>query len=200
MKYDLVYADPPWAFNQRAVHTDTKFGGGVHGQYPVMTDKDIVELGTRLKPVLSDQAVLFLWTTPSKGLTLTQQVIEGWGFRYCTRAFVWVKTYPSGATFRGPGYTTASNAEDCYIAFRGKSLAPRKRLVDSVVIEPHPRKDGKIWHSAKPETVRQRIEEMYPDLRKLELFGRKQVDGWTVAGNDVSGLDIREELERMTVR
>jgi N6-adenosine-specific RNA methylase IME4 len=82
-----------------------------------------------------------------------------------------------------------------YIAFKGKPIAPVKKLVDSVVIEPHPRKDGKIWHSAKPETVRQRIEQMYPDLRKLELFGRSLVPGWDVVGNDVSGLDIREELD-----
>lgn len=194
-KYQLIYADPPWAFNQRAVHTETKFGGGVHGQYPVMNDGDILGLVNNLAPLLADQAVLFLWATPSKGLALTQQVIERWGFRYCTRAFVWVKTYPSGKTFRGPGYTTASNAEDVYIAFKGKPLTPRKRLVDSVIIEPHPRKDGKIWHSAKPETVRQRIDEMYPDLRKLEMFGRSLVPGWDVVGNDVSGMDIREELD-----
>lgn len=199
MKFDLIYADPPWAFNQRAVHTDTKFGGGVHGQYPVMTDADVAQrVGKALQPVLADQAVLFLWTTPSKGLQVVQDVLAHWGFRYCTRAFVWIKTYPSGGTFRGPGYTTASNAEDCYIAFRGKSIPPRKRLVDSVIIEPHPRKDGKIWHSAKPETVRRRIEEMYPDLRKLELFGRTPADGWAVLGNEISGLDICDDLESIS--
>lgn len=40
-------------------------------------------------------------------------------------------------------------------------------------------------HSAKPEEVRTRIEQMFPTQRKLELFARKPSPGWDVWGNEV---------------
>jgi N6-adenosine-specific RNA methylase IME4 len=46
-------------------------------------------------------------------------------------------------------------------------------------------------HSEKPDEVRQRIEEMFPEQSKLELFARKKVQGW-----DVWGLEINQSLNR----
>jgi site-specific DNA-methyltransferase (adenine-specific) len=42
-------------------------------------------------------------------------------------------------------------------------------------------------HSAKPEEVRGRIERMFPDQAKLELFAREMVDGWDSHGDEVEG-------------
>ena len=40
-------------------------------------------------------------------------------------------------------------------------------------------------HSAKPEEVRKRIEEMFPTQNKIELFARTVVDGWDCHGDEV---------------
>ncbi len=41
----------------------------------------------------------------------------------------------------------------------------------------------RLEHSEKPETVREMIEAVSPGPY-LELFGRKQVQGWTVWGDE----------------
>jgi len=40
-------------------------------------------------------------------------------------------------------------------------------------------------HSAKPEAVRSMIEKASPGPNRLELFGRRAVEGWSVWGNEV---------------
>jgi N6-adenosine-specific RNA methylase IME4 len=40
-------------------------------------------------------------------------------------------------------------------------------------------------HSEKPEEFRRLIERLYPFGRRLELFGRRAVEGWTVWGDQV---------------
>ncbi|MDA8008981.1 MAG: MT-A70 family methyltransferase, partial [Alphaproteobacteria bacterium] len=37
-------------------------------------------------------------------------------------------------------------------------------------------------HSAKPEEVRRRIEEMFPEQSRLELFARGRSPGWDAWG------------------
>ena len=40
-------------------------------------------------------------------------------------------------------------------------------------------------HSEKPASFRQTIERLYPLGARLELFGRHEVQGWTVYGNQL---------------
>jgi N6-adenosine-specific RNA methylase IME4 len=40
-------------------------------------------------------------------------------------------------------------------------------------------------HSTKPSVVYDIIEQMYPNLTKIELFARHQHPGWDVWGNQV---------------
>lgn len=40
-KYQIIYADPPWAYNKRN-NPATKFGGGAGGHYDVMKLQDIL--------------------------------------------------------------------------------------------------------------------------------------------------------------
>ena len=75
------------------------------------------------------------------------------------------------------GYATRSNTEVCLLATRGSPL----RLaadVHSVVIAPV----GE--HSAKPDEVYRCIERLYPGPR-LELFARRQREGWTTWGDEI---------------
>ena len=40
-------------------------------------------------------------------------------------------------------------------------------------------------HSRKPDEVDERIEQMFPDSQKIELFARTQRPGWDSHGNEV---------------
>lgn len=47
----------------------------------------------------------------------------------------------------------------------------------------------------KPEEVRRRIEELWGNVSRVELFTRKKVEEWDSIGFDIDGRDIREVLE-----
>jgi hypothetical protein len=77
----------------------------------------------------------------------------------------------------GTGFTTRANAEAVLLATQG---APRRLAEDvhQIVIAP------RTGHSEKPEEVARRIERLYPGPY-LELFARKQREGWRTWGNEV---------------
>ena len=39
-------------------------------------------------------------------------------------------------------------------------------------------------HSQKPEVFAEMIEQMYPHVPKLEMFARREREGWTAWGNE----------------
>lgn len=188
-KYQIIYADCPWHYNQRCTHSKTRFGGGVHSQYPTMTDAEILALGESVKTIADTNAALFLWATMPR-LPLAIKVMEAWGFRYATNAFTWIKMNPkSGTPFTGPGFYTASNAEICLLGVRGR-MTPARRLVNSVILAP------RREHSRKPDEARDRIVQVFGDLPRVELFCRFPAPGWDAYGNQLEGdgRDIRESL------
>ena len=84
-KYQIIYADPPWKYK---VYSEKGKGRSAENHYPTMSIEDICKLP--VNKIASDDCVLFMWMTfPTlkEGL----KVIEEWGFKYKTVAFVWVK-------------------------------------------------------------------------------------------------------------
>lgn len=160
-KFNVIYADPPWCYGDKR----TGFGGA-EDHYPSMTVDDLCAMDI---PVDTD-AVLFLWVT-SPILGECWPIITAWGFQY-KASFVWDKVR------HVLGHYNSVRHEFLLICTRGSFLPKDKTLHDSVVsIE-------RTKHSEKPDYFRKLIEKMYPDGKKLELFGRKQVKGWTVYGNE----------------
>ncbi|MCD8122489.1 MAG: DNA methyltransferase [Clostridiales bacterium] len=169
-KYNIIYADPPWQYRSGAVQ------GAAKNHYPTMSDDELYHLP--VGEMADEEAVLFLWATFPK-LPEAFRLIESWGFRYKTVAFVWVKQNPSGnGFFLGLGWWTRGNAEICLLATKGK---PRRKSakISQLVISP------RMEHSRKPEQVRELIVELAGDLPRIELFARQKTDGWDVWGNEV---------------
>lgn len=55
-----------------------------------------------------------------------------------------------------------------------------------------------LKHSAKPDNLQNSLEMMFPDTNKLEMFARRELNGWTCVGNEVcNGEDIRDSLKRL---
>lgn len=185
-KYDVIYADPPWSYNGRVSHENrsTKFGSSASGHYDVMTDAELLALP--VPSIAAPDAVLFMWATWPR-LDFALELIAAWGFTYKTCAFDWFKTNPNGGFFFGVGYYSKSNSEPCLLATRGKTLQPATNDVSMAIEEfdPQALKDVRREHSRKPDEVRRRIERLYPNAARVELFARTASQGWDVWGNQV---------------
>ena len=169
-KYDIIYADPPWKYN------DKSCAGNAAQHYSTMSLKDIC--GLPVKDLASDNCALFLWATYPT-LPDAFEVIKAWGFNYRTLAFQWVKLNRSGqGFFFGIGHWTRSNSEACLLAVKGK---PQRvdNSISQLVVSPLQR------HSQKPAEVRDKIVRLVGDRPRIELFAREKVEGWDCWGNEV---------------
>jgi len=170
-KYEIVYADPPWGYNDKSKHR-----GGAVRYYDTMSVEDIMNFP--VKDIIANNAILFLWVT-FPFLQAGLNTIEAWGFKYKTIGFNWIKfNKKTPSLFWGMGHWTRSNSELCLLGIRGK---PKRicKSVHSVII------DKVKKHSQKPDAVRKRIVELMGDLPRVELFARDQSDGWDVYGNEI---------------
>jgi N6-adenosine-specific RNA methylase IME4 len=162
-KFGTIYADPPWQYGNQGTRAST----GNH--YNTMSLDDICSMP--IESLAADDAHLHLWTT-NVFLFDAKRVMDAWGFEYRS-VFVWVKPQ------MGIGNYWRVSHEFLLLGIRGNA----KRFNEH---------NHKSWaeidrskHSAKPEQIRQTIERV-SNGPYLELFGRKQVHGWTVFGNQVS--------------
>ena len=169
-KYSVIYADPPWRYHNGGLTR------GPERHYPTMPIEDIRALP--VAELAADDCALFLWATLPQ-LREALSVIDAWGFKYKTTAFVWVKqARKSDGIFWGLGYWTRSNAEVCLLALKGKPQR-RARNIHQIIIS-HVEE-----HSKKPEEARRRIEALMGDVPRIELFARQAPPGWDVWGNEV---------------
>ena len=169
-KYQVIYADPPWDYQQ------CRLSGSAKKHYPTMR---IEELCAHPVAEIADRdCVLFLWATFPQ-LPEALRLITAWGFVYKTVAFVWLKQNRKALTwFYGLGFWPRSNAEIGLLATKGppqRQPAGTNQLVISPVEH----------HSKKPDEVREKIVALMGDVPRIELFARQQTPGWDVWGNEV---------------
>ncbi len=171
-KYNIIYADPPWSYRDKALAGNR----GAICKYPTQSQEWIKNLPI---PNITDKdCILFLWVTMPK-LNECFDVIKSWGFEYKTCAFTWVKkNKKADSWFWGMGSWTRANAELCLLATKGKPKTV-SRGVHSVVSSPIEK------HSKKPDIVRERIVELCGDTPRVELFARQKTDGWSCWGNEI---------------
>ena len=171
MKYKIIYADPPWSYDDKALSR-----GGAERHYRTMNLEDIKNLP--IGSIADDDCVLFLWATFPK-IQEALDVIKAWGFTYKTNAFTWVKKNKVADTnFWGMGRWTRSNAEICLLAVKGKPTRIGKG-VHSIV-------EAKVQkHSKKPGEIRDKIVELVGDVSRVELFAREEINGWDHWGDEV---------------
>ena len=148
--YNIIYADPPWAYT-RAIGNGVlrKKDGSLH--YPSMHVDDLKALGPEVQRISKDDAALLLWGT----MPLLQEaldVIKAWGFTYKTCFVTWVKCTKDGTRPAfGVGLHTQQRGmprrqgQDSLLqkAHRGQG-GPTTNSVQSIVVEP------RREHSRKP--------------------------------------------------
>ncbi len=191
-KYDLILADPPWQYNNKASN------GAATNHY---NTTDLYSL-TRLPidKIASENSVLCMWYTGNFALEAIK-LSEAWGFKVKTMlGFVWVKlnknagdridkkppedffdfmeTLNNETKINGGNYTRA-NAEICLIAIRGNGLPRQSASVRQIIYS------CLGDHSEKPKEVHHRLEELYGDVPRIELFAREKFGNWDVFGDQV---------------
>lgn len=170
-RHSVILADPPWDYgmpNDRAASRVLP-----HEQYITLTIDAICDMG--VADIAADDSMLFMWC-PASLLPDGLKVVAAWGFEYSS-CWIWHK---EGQLNCGGG-TAAIHHELLLVCKRGAGLTiSDKKLRCSSVF------GGQVKvHSAKPVVVHERLEALYPDVSRIELFSRAQRAGWTMYGNQV---------------
>ena len=166
-KYDIIYADPPWSYEQKVPTSLT----AATDHYETMSNDEITDLP--VSGITSDDSLLFMWAV-SPNLDVAIEVGKSWGFDYKTVAFVWDKQLPVS------GFYTMSQCELCLVFKRGRIPSPRgKRNIKQFL------SCKRSSHSYKPDQIRCGITEMFPEQSKIELFARHRFPGWDCWGNEI---------------
>lgn len=177
-KYQIIYADPPWAYQGEMMNSS------VTDHYSVMGYKNIAQLP--IKDLADENCVLFMWVTLPK-LNQFMEVVNGWGFEYKTTAFVLVKKNKlADSFFMGLGRWTRANPEICILATKGQ-ISRKRQDIRQLQIYPVQQ------HSKKPDEFRTLITNLVGDLPRIELFARNKTEGWDVWGNEVeSDIELKQ--------
>jgi N6-adenosine-specific RNA methylase IME4 len=186
MKYNIIYADPPWTFKTYSQKGKEHKSAELH--YDCMSIEDIYNL--KVQNISADNCLLFLWVT-NPMLLEGLETIKRWGFTYKTVAFNWFKKNRiADSWFWGLGYWTRQNSELCLLATKGNPTRVSKgvhQVVDFEQFDTEPIATKIREHSRKPDEVRNRIVELCGDIPRIELFARERFPGWDVFGNEIEG-------------
>ena len=211
--FQLVLADPPWAFEtfnrNRRTPTQKKFSpassseavGGEYAEdhYPTMSIDEMAAL--RVASITARDGLLVMWAVGSH-LDEAFRLASAWGFtRYVTDLFYWAKQKLVHADqvdmFTGDiapprmsmGYHSRKQVEPCLLFARGKGLPVCAHDVRQLIVAPS------TGHSRKPPEQYDRLERLYGDVRRIELFARNTRPGWSSWGNEVGKFDPESTKE-----
>jgi len=172
-KYKTIVADPPWIYGKWG-KADPKIRPNCKEYdmpYETMSVEEIKALN--VASLADDNCELYLWTT-QKYLPDAFEVLKAWGFKY-RQTLTWCKT-PRG---KGQGGVYCPTNEFLILGRKGKM--PKITRVDTtwfLTKRPH------NAHSKKPDFFQDLIETVSESPR-LEMFARRERNGWDVFGNEV---------------
>ena len=163
--FQTIVIDPAWDWGDEG---DVNQFGRARPDYHTMPIEEIEKLP--INKIADENCHLYLWVT-NRSLPKAFRLIELWGFRYIT-CLTWIKpSFGMGNYFRG-------STEQ--VLFGVKGSQPLKRHNVGTYFEA-PRGDR---HSAKPDEFYTLVESCsYAPY--IDVFGRKEREGWSVWGENV---------------
>lgn len=178
-KYQIIYADPPWKFSSKKFQDGGReFDKLEFNHYSTMAVEEIAQLPIR--EITAEHAACFLWVVDShikEGL----YILEHWGFTYKTIAFNWIKTTKHDKKYYNFSPWTLKSWELVILGTKGKMGQYKQINNIKGLIEAE-----RLQHSQKPEEVRTRINELFGNVKKIELFARRVSPGWDAWGNELT--------------
>ena len=228
MKFDVIDSDPPWDFSDRLTMSDVKRGAA--SQYKILDDEAIKNLNVKEVAADDSVLALWvpssilqtgLDTMSAWGFRQTQTQIwvkvKNDPFKKLAKLVDKIAKGPYLLPVKKRETTILRKAleefdlddilnfkmgrlfrqthEVCLIGVRGKVY---KKLQNKSQRSVHFYRVGK--HSEKPEILQDRLDVMFPNAVKLEMFARRCRPGWTCVGWECPGTekeDIRDSLERL---
>lgn len=175
LSYDLIMADPPWAFE---AWSDKGKHKAASAHYDVMDLEAIKAMP--VSHLGRGDCILWMWATHPM-LPQALDVVNAWGFKYVTSG-VWVKRTKSGKLGFGTGYRLRCASEPFLIATLGNPATVKN--IRTVI-------EGPLrQHSRKPEEAYHEAGRMFPHaLRKLDMFSRRSRPGWDTWGKEAGKFD-----------
>jgi N6-adenosine-specific RNA methylase IME4 len=174
-RYSTIVVDPPWRYGKWGKASKPNYEGHIPKEsdlpYDWMSVEEIKALP--VGSLANNDCELYVWTT-QKYLPDTFDVIKYWGFKYC-QTLTWCKK-PMG---KGQGGVYCPTTEFLILARRGKM--PKVERIDTTWWQV-----SRAWkaHSKKPEFFQDLIEQV-SEAPRLEMFARREREGWDVFGNEV---------------
>ena len=171
-KYRTIVIDPPWEYGRvwgKSTNQD-KSVKHVLIPYPMLTIEEIKTLPIR--KLAQKNCEIYLWTT-QKHLPVVFDVLRAWECRYC-QTLVWCKK-PRG---KGQGGVYCPTTEFLILGRYGNM--PKVERIDTTWWLVKRTKE----HSRKSEFFQNMIERVSYKPR-LEMFARRERNGWDVWGNEI---------------
>lgn len=168
-KYSCIVIDPPWPMQK--IEREERPNQGVQLDYPVMSLEQIADESlVPVRTLAADDCHIYLWVT-HKFLPAGLDLLKEWGFNYqCV--MTWRKNV--GIT----PFSWMYDTEHVLFGRRGNLKLQRLGLRLSF--------DAPVQgHSRKPDVFYERVIEASPGPR-VEMFSRRERDGFTVWGNEVA--------------
>ena len=174
-KYNTIYADPPWQFQNRTGKVAPEHKRLT--RYETMTLDDIKALP--VADLAGDKAHLYLWV-PDALLPDGLAVMDAWGFEYKGN-IVWEKVRKDGQPDgRGVGFYFRNVTELLLFGIRKNSMP--NRTLDPARSQVNLIRSQKREHSRKPDEFIPLLERCSQGPR-IELFARGDREGWDMWGN-----------------
>lgn len=183
-KYGIIYTDPPWQQSKGGFKKSRPNSTGVSVDYPTMSVSEIKELHKIIfDNLVEEDHNVFMWVI-DKYLIEAEQFMNELGYTRHAR-FVWDKV-----TGMAPAFTVRFCHE--YLLWfykKGHLLKPCNEMRGkySTVM-----REQVTAHSKKPLCAYEMIDNMFPDVKKLELFARNEYKDWDCWGNQT---DMFKKIE-----
>ena len=164
--FSTIVVDPPWDWSDEG---DVDQLGRARPTYKTMTLEELLAfpLGERA----DKDCHLYLWIT-NRSLPKGFSLLDAWGFRYVT-CITWCKSsFGMGNYFRG-------STEHVLFGVRGSLSLQRKDVGTWFAADRGPQ-----GHSSKPDEFYTLVESCSP-APYLDVFSRRERDGWTCWGGEL---------------
>jgi N6-adenosine-specific RNA methylase IME4 len=177
MKYNIIYADPPWK-QLKGGKRKTRPNQGKLLDYPTLDINDIHNLLQHILTTYADKKHnIFIWTI-DKFLLQSEEMMKSLGYSLHAR-IIWDKM--NGIA---PAFTLRYSHEYLLWFYKKGDMYPvdkKQRGKYRDVIQ-----ESSTTHSTKPNKAYEMIECMFPNSKKIELFSRNKRIGWDSWGNEVN--------------
>lgn len=196
-QYQLILLDPPWDFK---TYSELGTDRNASQHYETQGLNWIKSLPVRelLDP---KRGAVVLWTTDTF-LEEAFDVLKAWNLKYKTVGLYWAKLNKGAKResinldkdlFMGMGYYGRANMEPALIALPPESEVDLSLLATTAKAPERQnagvRKlmfDYRREHSRKPAQTHEKLELLFGNIPRLEMFAREERAGWDCWGNEVN--------------